>query len=161
MTFGEFERLSPNRSDRQNERLGVLFHHSVMGFEETIDLMLRPESRVSYHCLVHADGTRCVMVPELEVAWHAGVSFLFGRENCNDFMLGVSFAGNTYEEPLSGPQIESALEWLGTRWAPLGWEPGRMSDHRQASPGRKDDLNPVEWDRLIAAIRGKFDPPRR
>jgi AmpD protein len=158
MTFGEFESFSPNRSDRENERLGVVFHHSSMGFEETIELMLRPESRVSYHCLVHADGTRCVLVPELEVAWHAGVSYFLGRENCNDFMLGVAFAGNTYGEPLSAMQIESALEWLEPRWAPLGWEPGRMTDHRQVAPGRKDDLNPVEWDRLLAAIRGKFEP---
>jgi N-acetyl-anhydromuramoyl-L-alanine amidase len=158
VTFGEYERPSPNRSDREHERLGVIFHHSSMGFDETIDLMLRPESRVSYHCLIHADGTRCVLVPDLEVAWHAGVSFFLGRENCNDFMLGVSFAGNTYEEPLSAPQLESALEWLGTRWAPLGWSSGRMTDHRLAAPGRKDDLNPVEWDRLLAAIRGKFEP---
>jgi N-acetyl-anhydromuramoyl-L-alanine amidase len=159
MTFGEFERLSPNRSDRQHERLGVLFHHSSMGFEETIDLMLKPESRVSYHCLIHGDGTRCVLVPELEVAWHAGVSYFLGRENCNDFMLGVSFAGNTYEEPLTAAQVDSALEWLESRWEPLGWSPGRMCDHRQVAPGRKDDLNPVEWDRLLAAIRGKFGPP--
>jgi AmpD protein len=158
MTFGEFERFSTNRSDRENERLGVVFHHSSMGFEETIELMLRPESRVSYHCLIHADGTRCVLVSELEVAWHAGVSYFLGRENCNDFTLGVSFAGNTYEEPLSAMQIESALEWLEARWAPLGWEAGRMTDHRQVAPGRKDDLNPVEWDRLLAAIRGKFEP---
>jgi AmpD protein len=32
----------------------------------------------------------------------------------------------------------------------------RVTDHRQVAPGRKDDLNPVEWDRLHAAIRGKF-----
>jgi AmpD protein len=159
MTFGEIEQPSPNRSDRPHERLGVLFHHSSLGYEETVDLMMRPESRVSYHVLIHGDGTRCLMVPETEIAWHAGVSWFLGRENCNDFLLGVSFAGNTYEAPLTPPQVESALEWLAPRWVPLGWNIERMSDHRQVAPGRKDDLNPVEWGRLLAAIRGKFPAP--
>jgi AmpD protein len=156
MPFRELERLSPNRDGAAHERLGVLFHHSVLGFGETIGLMLDPASRVSYHCLIGADGTRCTLVPETEVAWHAGASRFLGRERCNDFLLGVAFAGDTYAEPLTAPQLESALEWLGARWAPLGWDAGRITDHRQASPGRKLDLNPVEWDRLAAAVAGKF-----
>jgi AmpD protein len=156
MTFGEIERPSPNKSDRPHERLGVLFHHSSLGYEETIDLMQRPESRVSYHVLIHLDGTRCLMVPDSEIAWHAGVSWFLGREHCNDFLLGLSFAGNTYEEPLSPPQIASVLEWLEPRWVPNGWTIDRISDHRQVAPGRKDDLNPAEWERLVAAVRGKF-----
>jgi N-acetyl-anhydromuramoyl-L-alanine amidase len=32
----------------------------------------------------------------------------------------------------------------------------RVTDHRQVAPGRKRDLNPVEWDRLLAAIAGEF-----
>jgi AmpD protein len=93
------------------------------------------------------------------VAWHAGVSRFLGRDNCNDFLLGVAFAGDTYAAPLSESQVESALEWLSSRWTALGWGPGRITDHRQAAPGRKDDLNPVEWDRLSAAVRAKFEQP--
>jgi AmpD protein len=161
MDYGEFERLSPNRGEAAHERLGVLFHHSGMGFEETIDRMLNPESRVSYHCLIHGDGTRCTLVPDEMVAWHAGVSRFLGRDQCNEFLLGVSFAGDTYEAPLSAPQIDSALDWLGARWNALGWGIDRVTDHRQVAPDRKNDLNPVEWDRLLAAIRGKFAPGGR
>jgi len=156
MAFREFERLSPNRDASAHERLGVLFHHSGLGFDGTIERMLDPASRVSYHCLIDADGTRCSLVPDAEVAWHAGLSRFLGRERCNDFLLGVAFAGDTYAAPLSGPQIASALEWLRARWAPLGWGAGRMTDHRQASPGRKRDLNPAEWGRLAAAIEAEF-----
>ncbi len=156
MAFREIERPSPNRDPAAHERLGALFHHSQLGFDETIERMLSPESRVSYHCLIDADGTRCTLVPDAQVAWHAGASRFLGRERCNDFLLGVSFAGDTYRAPLSGPQIASALEWLEPRWAGLGWEIGRISDHRQVSPGRKRDLNPVEWDRLIAAVAAHF-----
>jgi AmpD protein len=160
MAFREFARLSPNRDGAAHERLGVLFHHSGLGFAETIDRMLDPASRVSYHCLVDADGTRCTLVPDTEIAWHAGASRFLGRERCNDFLLGFSFAGDTYAAPLTGPQLESALDWLQGRWARLGWGMDRIADHRQVSPGRKADLNPMEWDRLAAAVRGKFGAAR-
>ena len=122
--------------------------------------MLRPESQVSYHCLIGHDGTRCTLVPETQVAWHAGASSFLGRERCNDFLLGVAFEGDTYALPLTHAQVGSALEWLGARWAPLGWDPGRVTDHRQVSPGRKDDLNPEQWAALHAAIGSRFRASR-
>lgn len=158
MAFARIERASPNRDPTAHERLGALFHHSEMGFDETIARMLDPASRVSYHCLVGPDGTRCTLVPDAQVAWHAGASRFLGRERCNDFLLGIAFSGDTYAAPLTPEQVASALEWLGERWAPLGWDAGRVADHRQASPGRKRDLNPVEWDRLYAAIVSRFCP---
>jgi AmpD protein len=154
--FREFERLSPNRDGVAHERLGVLFHHSGLGFGETIVRMRDPASRVSYHCLIDADGTRCTLVPDAQVAWHAGASRFLGRDRCNDFLLGVAFAGDTYAAPLTPAQLASALEWLAPRWSPLGWGTERITDHRQASPGRKRDLNPPEWERLAAAILEHF-----
>jgi AmpD protein len=155
--FPELTRLSPNRDlAPPHEQRGVLFHHSVIGFDETIALMLRPESRVSYHCLISPGGTRCTLVPDEQVAWHAGASTFLGRPRCNDFLLGLSFAGDTYHAPLTAPQIASALEWLAVRWAARGWNLACLTDHRQVAPGRKDDLNPVEWARLHAAITARF-----
>jgi AmpD protein len=111
---------------------------------------------VSYHCLIDLDGTRCTLVPEGEVAWHAGASQFLGRSRCNDFLLGVAFAGDTYKAPLTDAQLASALDWLEPRWAPLGWGMDRMTDHRQVAPGRKRDLKPAEWDRLAAAMAAQF-----
>lgn len=156
MAFPESERLSPNRGGAGHEGLGVLFHHSGLGFAETIERMSDPASRVSYHCLIGPGGERCTLVPDAQVAWHAGVSRFLGRERCNDFLLGVSFAGDTYAAPLSGPQISSALEWLEGRWSRHGWGLDRITDHRQVSPGRKRDLNPAEWDRLLGAVSAHF-----
>jgi AmpD protein len=157
MGFPETIRLSPNRDlAPANERLGVLFHHSVTAFDPTIALMLNPASKVSYHCLIGLDGTRCTLVPDEGIAWHAGASSFLGRSRCNDFLLGAAFAGDTYRAPLTAAQIDSALEWLGLRWIRHGWTPARITDHRQVSPGRKNDLNPVEWARLHAAIAGNF-----
>jgi len=158
MAHREFERLSPNRSTAPHERRGVLFHHSQSAFAATLERMADPASQVSYHCLIDADGTRCTLVPDLQVAWHAGVSRFQGREHCNAFLLGLAFAGDTYAAPLTTAQLDSALEWLGRRWTALGWTLDWVTDHRQVAPGRKQDLNPVEWERVLAAVRGRFGP---
>jgi AmpD protein len=76
-------------------------------------------------------------------------------------MLGLAFAGDTYAAPLSEAQLASALEWLAPRWEPLGWNLDWLTDHRQVAPGRKSDLNPVEWARVVAAVRRRFPPPAR
>lgn len=156
MPFREFERLSPNRGPGPHEQLGVLVHHSVLPFDQTVLKMADPASQVSYHCLIALDGARCTLVADAEIAWHAGASTFMGRSRCNDFLLGLSFAGDTYAAPLSDRQVASALEWLAARWTRRGWNAGRVIDHRQVAPGRKDDLNPAEWDRLLAAIVGAF-----
>lgn len=158
MCFPELTRPSPNFSSSPvHERLGVCFHHSVESFDGTIALMTSGSSAVSYHVLIATDGTRCGLVADEHVAWHAGASVFAGRSRCNDFLLGVAFAGDTYTAPLTSDQIDSALEWLALRWLRYGWSIDRMTDHRQISPGRKDDLNPAEWSRVRAAIVRRFD----
>lgn len=118
--------------------------------------MSRAESGVSYHLVIAVDGTRARLVAEECVAWHAGVSSFQGRSGANTFLLGVAFAGDTHAAPLTEPQIDSVLEWLALRWAERGWMLAWMTDHRQISPGRKDDLAPTEWLRLRAAIAARF-----
>ena len=157
MAFLEVIHLSPNYTAAPaHERLGVCFHHSVETFERTIEIMTDATSRVSYHCLIAPDGMRCTFVPDDCVAWHAGMSAFRGRENCNFFLLGLAFAGDTYREPLTAAQLASALEWLAPRWARHRWTLDWMTDHRQVAPVRKNDLNPVEWTHLHAALAARF-----
>ena len=157
MPFPELSHLSPNcDATTRHERLGVVFHHTVLSFEETIALMTDPARKVSYHCVIAPDGTRCTLVPDDHIAWHAGASTFRGRAGCNAFLLGLSFAGDTYAAPLTDAQIASALEWLAPRWVKHGWTIDWMTDHRQVAPIRKDDLNPVEWERLHAALAVRF-----
>lgn len=151
--FTEIERLSPHfTASPAHERLGVLFHHSVKSFEDTIAYMLNPANEVSYHVLIAGDGTRCTLVRDEHIAWHAGVSVFHGRSRCNDFLLGLAFAGDTYAVPLTQAQLDSAREWLTARWAKHRWIPEWMTDHRQVAPVRKDDLNPAEWVRVQAMV---------
>jgi N-acetyl-anhydromuramoyl-L-alanine amidase len=157
MNYREIHRPSPHFSTAPaHERLGVCFHHSVMDFESTLAHMRNPASEVSYHLLIAPDGTRARLVADEHGAWHAGVSTFQGRTRCNDFLLGVSFAGDTYAAPLTAHQIASALEWLAPRWHRHGWTPACMTDHRRIAPARKNDLAPAEWTRLITAIVARF-----
>lgn len=157
MNYPETWRPSPHFSAAPaHERLGVCFHHSVMDFEATVAHMQNPSSRVSYHVLVAPDGSRARLVADEHVAWHAGVSNFQGRADCNAFLLGLSFAGDTRATPLTPEQIASALDWLAPRWLRHGWTLAAMTDHRQIAPGRKDDLAPAEWTRLLAAITARF-----
>lgn len=157
MEFREYPLASPNcDATRRHDCRGVCFHHSAETFEDTLAILTDPARKVSYHCLIDADGTRCVLVADEHLAWHAGVSAFGGRGQCNEFLLGCAFAGNTWKTPLTEAQIASALDWLEPRWRRHGWNIDCMTDHRQIAPERKDDLNPVEWDRLRAAIVAHF-----
>ena len=156
--FREFTQLSPNHdATRCHEQLGVCFHHSVENFADSVAILTDPARRVSYHCLIDADGTRCTLVDDTHIAFHAGDSRFRGRTTCNDFLLGCSFAGDTYAKPLTPEQISSALEWLEVRWLRNNWSHAWMTDHRQVAPKRKDDLKPEEWTRLLRAIVAKFE----
>lgn len=153
----DIRRPSPNYSPvPTNEQLGVCFHHTVLSYDETLTRMMDPASRVSYHVIIAPDGTRCTLVADHEIAWHTGPSVFMGRSGCNNFLLGCAFVGDTYFEPLTDLQLDSAMEWLAPRWHKRGWTASTMTDHRQISPARKNDLNPVEWRRLIARIKERF-----
>ena len=157
--FVELESLSPNTTPGRNERLGVVFHHSVLSFAETIEFMSKPENEVSYHCVIDTNGTRCRLALDDAIAHHAGVSTFRDRKGCNWFMLGCAFAGDTNVDPLTDDQLASMLDWLAPRWKRYHWSIGWMTDHRQVAPGRKDDLNPTEWARVMDAIKRSFPEP--
>ena len=159
MPYPATERLSTNRSaEPANEQRGVIFHDSGLSFEETIARAVKPGAAVSYHCVIAPDGSQCTLVPDAQVARHAGVSTFLGRSGCDACTLGVAFAGDTNASPLSSHQLASAVEWLARRWKARGWTPESVTDHRQASGGREKDLNPVEWARLKAALSARFAP---
>lgn len=68
-------------------------------FTDTLDIAAHPffESlsgvRVSAHFLMSRAGVVTQYVPVTMRAWHAGTSSWQGRENCNDFSIGIELEG--------------------------------------------------------------------
>ena len=57
--------------------------------------------KVSAHLLIRRNGEVIQFVSLNERAWHAGESFCLGRENVNDFSIGIELEGcdeDTFEE---------------------------------------------------------------
>lgn len=78
-----------------NEQTGVVLHHT--GFmspdlTEVVDFLTRPGGNSS-HVIIGYDGTRKVLARPDQVTFHAGHSVWNGRDNVNDFMIGIEFQG--------------------------------------------------------------------
>lgn len=112
--YKEIDCPTPNfDSEKKNELLGVILHHTA---EPTVENALRilssPEKEVGTHVVIDTDGTRYVMAKPTVVTYHAGYSVLNGRDSCNLFTLGIEFQGNTLESPLTDAQVRSGIEYL-------------------------------------------------
>ncbi|MGY0197377.1 1,6-anhydro-N-acetylmuramyl-L-alanine amidase AmpD [Leptothrix sp. BB-4] len=92
--------------------------------------------QVSAHFVIRRDGALLQFVPLQGRAWHAGVSHWKGRDNCNDFSIGIELEG------LEGRTFAAvqyrALAHLLRRLArvlPLR----EVAGHEHVAPGRKGD----------------------
>ena len=98
---------------RTNSVEGVILHHTA---EPTLDrslgVLTSLKKRVGTHAVIDTDGTRYIMAEPETVTYHAGLSLLNGKEDCNGFTIGIEFQGNTLEGPLTQDQILSAVEYL-------------------------------------------------
>ena len=109
--------------------------------------------QVSSHFLIERDGAVTQFVSCLDRAWHAGVSHFDGRDNCNDFSLGIELEG-TDEQPYTDRQYQALIELteqLRDAWPAITVE--RICGHCDIAPGRKTDPGlAFDWARLRAAL---------
>lgn len=112
-------------------------------FEEIADL------KVSSHLLIDRQGQVTQFVNFDDRAWHAGMSEYQGREQCNDFSIGIELEG-TDEEPFTDLQYDaliSCCEALIATYPKLSAQ--RICGHSDIAPGRKTDPGPAfDWPRL-------------
>jgi AmpD protein len=109
--------------------------------------------QVSAHFLIERDGAITQFVSCNERAWHAGQSCFAGRENCNDFSLGIELEG-TDELPFSDAQYAALAELVGElqRVYPAITQE-RICGHSDIAPTRKTDPGPAfDWPRLRTAL---------
>ena len=117
LLHGAKQSLSPNSSQRADESdISLLVIHNISlppgeyatGFIDQLfcnelDSKAHPyfkriaELKVSAHLLISRTGIITQYVPFNRKAWHAGDSVFLGRENCNDFSIGIELEGTDYE----------------------------------------------------------------
>jgi N-acetyl-anhydromuramoyl-L-alanine amidase len=110
--------------------------------------------RVSAHCLIDREGVITQFVSFRDRAWHAGRSSFAGREECNDFSIGVELEGADHI-PYSEPQYHRLVEL--TRCL-LQAYPKLTSDrivgHSDIAPERKTDPGPAfDWTYYFDLLR--------
>jgi hypothetical protein len=138
---------SSNSDPRTTAINCLVLHHGAGTRKSDLATLCSASSRVSAHYYVCRDGTIYQLVPDSRVAWHAGVSALNGRTDCNEFSLGIETEHTT--DPKAGPvhhdwpqaQLAS-LAWLcQIKMAQYGIPTNRIVSHRAvALPiGRKTD----------------------
>ena len=147
-SFPEAKVKTPNVSAKAIRPEAIVLHHSGGSYAGGVSWIKNPASRVSYHCLVAQDGRRTVFASPTQRTWHAGKSEWRGRKDLNSWSIGASFAGDTYAEPLTEQAMASMVEYLLPLMKEYGLTLNSVTDHRTVSPGRKDDLKPLELARM-------------
>ena len=107
--------------------------------------------QVSAHFLVRRDGRVLQFVSADDRAWHAGSSQWQGRDNCNDYSIGIELEG------LEGETFEAAQY---ASLAPLlqavraAYPLRHVVGHEHVAPGRKIDPGPgFDWAALRRALQ--------
>ncbi len=160
---------SPNCNERPaNTSISLLVIHNIslppgefggpyIGqlFTNTLDTRAHPALadleglKVSAHLLIDRAGHVTQFVPFHARAWHAGVSTFEGRDNCNDFSIGIELEG-TDHLPYSDAQYQRLAQVCRLLMiAYPGITPARITGHSDIAPGRKTDPGPsFDWPRF-------------
>lgn len=109
--------------------------------------------RVSAHLLIRRDGQLVQFVSLLDRAWHAGRSSFEGREECNDFGIGIELEG-TDDTHYTDAQYERLIPLArGIMRCFPAITPDRVVGHADIAPERKTDPGAAfDWQRLRQGI---------
>jgi len=113
--------------------------------------------RVSAHFVVDREGKIAQFVPLSRRAWHAGESSWEGREDCNDYAIGIEMIGDE-QHPFTAAQYRETARLcrvLMQHFPAISRR--RIVGHQDVAPGRKwDPGRQWEWQRFrrsLAAVR--------
>lgn len=149
---------SPNANDRPNGEISLLVIHNISlppgqfdtgcverFFCNQLDNTEHPYFEalkgvhVSAHLLIERTGRIIQFVPFNKRAWHAGESIFMGREQCNDFSIGIELEG-TDHTPFTEIQYQALADitqLLMTHYPDITAD--RITGHSDIAPGRKTD----------------------
>lgn len=99
--------------------------------------------QVSAHFFVRRDGAIAQFVGCDHRAWHAGRSTWRGRENCNDYSVGIELEGS---DTRSFTVEQYAALWGLIEALRVRYPITALAGHSEVAPGRKTDPGPCfDW----------------
>ena len=108
--------------------------------------------KVSSHFLITRKGALIQFVPTHKRAWHAGISSYKGKENCNDFSIGIELEGCD-EEEFEKEQYNSLSRLINFLSIDLKIDKQNIVGHADIAPGRKTDPGPLfDWTLLQSML---------
>lgn len=110
--------------------------------------------KVSTHVLIRRDGEVIQFVPFDKRAWHAGQSIFRGRENCNDFSIGIELEGadTVPYQPVQYQKLVQLTNSIMQAYPAITKD--RIIGHNDIAPGRKTDPGPAfDWKHFKELLR--------
>ena len=121
----------------------IIFHYTGMKKEsEAIERLTSIKSKVSCHYLIRNNGEIVVMVPDLNEAWHAGVSSWKNYKFLNKHSIGIEISnpGHDYNyKKFSKKQIQSVKKLSKFLIRKYKIDKNNILGHSDIAPNRKKD----------------------
>jgi AmpD protein len=111
--------------------------------------------KVSAHFLIRRSGKLLQFVSCDRRAWHAGASQWCGRDNCNDYSIGIELEGLEGRRFAAAQytQLASLLRALARRYRIAA-----VVGHEHVAPSRKHDPGRgFDWPRLARSLRWRSE----
>ena len=153
----------------------LVIHYTADDFDSSLATLT--DKNVSSHYLIpsvpplHRGKPRIwQLVPEQDLAWHAGISFWRGATRINDTSIGIELenrgwqksAGDKYFAPFEPAQIQALIPLAKEIIARYNIKPQNVVAHADIAPQRKDDPGPLfPWRALAAQGIGAWPDAQR
>ena len=136
--------ISFNSKKRSKKNIKfVIFHYTGMKTEKAaINKLINIQSQVATHYLVKKNGDIVNMVPDLYVAWHAGVSSWNGENSLNKSSVGIEIINPGHQfgyEKFSNKQINSLITLCKILKKKYTIKKNNFLGHSDIAPDRKKD----------------------
>ncbi len=121
----------------------IIFHYTGMCNEiDAINRLTSSKSKVSCHYFIKTNGEILTLVPDLYVAWHAGISNWKNFKNLNKYSIGIEISNPGHDfkyKKFTNRQINSVLKLSNFLIKKYKIRSKFILGHSDISPERKKD----------------------
>ena len=137
---------SPNFDEKKRDPIEIkfiIFHYTGMKKEnDAINKLMNPKSKVSSHYLIKQNGEILTLVPDLYIAWHAGISFWKNYRSINKSSIGIEISNSGHNHKynkFNKKQIKSVLSLSKFLIKKYKIKSKFILGHSDIAPDRKKD----------------------